>query len=317
MTDLQMLNLRVHRLEWAARDVLELELRAPDGADLPAYEPGAHIDIQLPNGLSRSYSLKGDPALRDRYVVGVGLDARSRGGSSYIHGSLRIGQEIPVRAPLNHFPLAEAPKTVLIAGGIGVTPMTCMARELARRGVDFEFHYAVREKARAAFLDELSGYCPGLALHTDDIAGGPLDLAPIVAGQPEGTHFYCCGPAPMMAAFEAITESLPAETIHVEYFSPKPVETGGADAGFTVVLQKTGKTVEVAADETILDAVKRVGIVPDTSCEDGICGTCETRILEGVADHRDSVLTKKEQEAGKTMMICVSRCKGDRLVLDL
>jgi ferredoxin-NADP reductase len=312
-----MLSLRVHRLEWAAEDIIELDLRAPDGAELPPYEPGAHIDLVLPNGLSRSYSLKGDPALRDRYVVAVGLDAKSRGGSAHIHRSLRVGEVLPVRAPLNHFPLAEAAKTVLIAGGIGVTPITCMARDLARRGAAFEVHYAVRTRTRAAFLDELQACCPTLSLHTDDTAGGPLDLGPIIASQPAGTHFYCCGPAPMMAAFEVATAALPDGCVHVEYFSPKVIETTGTDGPFTLVLQKSGKTIEVAAGETILAACERVGIAPATSCEDGICGTCETRILEGLADHRDSVLTKKEQEAGKTIMICVSRCRGDRLVLDL
>jgi ferredoxin-NADP reductase len=317
MTDTDFLSLRVHRLEWAARDILEVELRAADGRDLPGYEPGAHIDLQLPNGLMRSYSLKGDPALRDRYVVGVGLDAASRGGSAYIHRTLRVGEAVPVRAPLNHFALVKADKTVLIAGGIGVTPLTCMARALAESGQEFEFHYAVRSQDRAAFLPELSTACPSLHLHTDDTEGGPLDLAAIVSGQPQGTHFYCCGPAPMMAAFEAAVAELPDEVVHVEYFSPKVIEKSGADGPFTLVLQKSGKTVEVGADETILAAVERAGITPATSCEDGICGTCETRVIEGVADHRDSVLTAKEQAAGKTMMICVSRCVGARLVLDL
>lgn len=317
MSTTQTLTLRVHRLEWAARDILELDLRALDGRDLPPYAPGAHIDLTLPNGITRSYSLKGDPDLRDRYVVGVGLDAASRGGSRYIHQSLRVGEQIPVRAPLNHFALAEAPHTVLIAGGIGVTPLTCMARDLARRGASFEFHYAVRDAGRAAFLDELRSYCSDMTLHTDDAEGRPLDLGPIIAGQPEGTHFYCCGPLPMMQAFESVTEALPADMIHVEYFAPKPVETSGADGPFTLVLQKSGMTVEVGEGETILAAVERFGLVPETSCEDGICGTCETRVIEGIPDHRDSVLTRAEQEAGKTMMICVSRCKGDRLVLDL
>lgn len=316
--DTKPMTLRVWRMEWAARDALELELRAPACGDLPAYAPGAHIDLHLPNGLIRSYSLKGDPGARDRYVVGVGLDAQSRGGSAFIHRTLRVGQELPVSAPRNHFPLvAAAAKVVLIAGGIGVTPLICMARALAARGAEFQFHYATRNAERAAFLDELRGYDPDLRLHLDDVAGGPLDIAAIVAGQPAGTHFYCCGPAGMMAAFEAATAEIPEDNVHVEYFSPKAIETAGADAAFTLVLNKSGKTAQVAAGETILQAVTRLGVAVETSCEDGICGTCETRILQGVADHRDSVLTRKEQEAGKTMMICVSRCKGDKLVLDL
>jgi len=317
MTDAR-LKLRVQRMEWAATGVIELELRARDGSALPPFAPGAHIDIALPNGLSRSYSLKGDPAQTDRYVVGVGLDPKSRGGSAFVHRQLRVGDEVEVRPPLNHFPLVdEAEKVVLIAGGIGITPMVAMARELARRGANFALHYAVRSPNRAAFLDELRGYTPGLDLHVDEAAGGPCDVAGIIAGLPRGAHVYCCGPAPMMAAFEAATVEMPDDQVHVEYFAPKPVETTGEDGPFTVELKASGKTVEVGADESILTAVARVGITVESSCEDGICGTCETRILEGTADHRDSVLTKSEQDAGKTMMICVSRCKGDKLVLDL
>lgn len=312
-----MLTLCVHRLEWAAQDIIELELRAPDGAALPAYEPGAHIELRLPNGLARSYSLKGASAERDRYVVAVGLDANSRGGSRFIHESLRVGSQLSVRAPANHFPLVEAAHSVLIAGGIGVTPMTCMARALHEKGASFAFHYAVRSQNRAAFADELRDYCPGLHLHCDDEAGGPLDLASLIQGQPEGTHFYCCGPAPMMAAFEGATAQLDDACRHVEYFSAKPVASDGKDAAFTLVLQRSMQTLEVGAEESIIAALERAGVRADTSCEDGICGTCETRILDGNAEHRDSVLTKKEQDAGRTMMICVSRCKGDRLVLDL
>lgn len=316
----QSLNLRVTRMEWAATDILEVEFRAPDGAALPAYQPGAHIDLTLPNGLSRSYSIKGAPEAADRYVVGVGLDAKSRGGSSFVHRTLRVGDMLPVAAPANHFPLVEeAPLTVLIAGGIGVTPLVCMARRLSERGAACIFNYAVRSADRAAFLDELRGLNIELRLHVDAEAGGPLDVAGALAGHPEGTHVYCCGPSGMMQSFEAATADWPEDNVHVEYFTPKVQEEtdAGADGPFEVECRRSGKVVQVAEGQPVSAALIAAGIAVETSCEDGICGTCETRVLEGTPDHRDSVLTKKEREANRTMMVCVSRCKGGRLVLDV
>lgn len=314
------LSLRVTRMEWAATDVLELELRDPGGADLPSYTPGAHLDLKLPNGLTRSYSLKGDPDRRDRYVVGVGLDAGSRGGSAYVHRTLRVGDMLPVAGPRNHFPLAEdAAQSVLIAGGIGVTPMVCMARRLAALGRPCRFHYAVRSADRAAFLDELRALPIELRLHIDAEAGGPLDLGEALAGVGAGAHAYCCGPKGMMAAFEAATADWDAGRVHVEYFTPKEIAPLPADEGGAVSVEcrRSGKTVQVPAGLSIASALKSAGIRVETSCEDGICGTCETRVLDGVPLHRDSVLTRAEQDAGRSMMICVSRCRGDRLVLDI
>ncbi|WP_085884483.1 PDR/VanB family oxidoreductase [Oceanibacterium hippocampi] len=305
-------------MQWEAEGVLSVELRRPDGDELPSYEPGAHVDLRLPNGLVRSYSLAGDPANRDRYVVGVGLDAASRGGSSFVHGKLRVGDRIDVEPPLNHFPLVEdAEKVVLLAGGIGITPMLCMARRLTERGRPLTFHYAVRSRERAAFLDQLEAMGADLRLHVDAEAGGPFDIAAAVAGHPAGTHFYCCGPGPMMAAFEAAVAEVPDERVHVEYFTPKAIETEGADSAFTVRLARKGLTVEVPAGRSILGALADAGVIVPSSCEDGICGTCETRVLDGVPDHRDSVLTKAEQQSNRTMMVCVSRCKGSGLVLDI
>lgn len=309
---------RVQRIEWEADGVISVELRRQDDAALPEFTAGAHIDLHLPSGLVRSYSLSGDQSDRQRYVIGVGLDAASRGGSSYIHNQLRVGQILQIAGPRNHFPLVEdAERVVLIAGGIGITPMFCMMRRLNALGRKFDLYYATRNRQRMAFLAPLQALGP-VNIHCDDEQGGhPLDLAAIVQKYPSGTHFYCCGPTPMLMAFEQATAHLPAESVHVEYFSPKPQDPNAASSSFTVVLARTGREYVVPADKSILDVLSHQGVKIDSSCQDGICGTCETRVLEGQPDHRDSVLTKAEREANKSMMICVSRCKGERLVLDL
>lgn len=310
--------MRVQRIEWEAEGVISVELRRPDGAPLPEFTAGAHIDIHLPNGLVRSYSLSGDQSDRQRYIVGVGLDAASRGGSLYIHNQLRVGQILQIAGPRNHFPLVEdAERVVFIAGGIGITPMFCMMRRLNVLGRKFELHYATRNRQRMAFLASLQALGP-VHIHCDDEQGGrPLDLVAIIQKHPVGTHFYCCGPTPMLTAFEQATAHLPADLVHVEYFSPKPQDPAAESSTFTVVLARTGREYVIPADKSILDVLAHQGVKVDSSCQDGICGTCETRVLEGVPDHRDSVLTKAEREANKSMMICVSRCKGERLVLDL
>jgi ferredoxin-NADP reductase len=311
---------RVHRIEWAAEEILAVEFRRPDGAPLPAFTPGAHIDLHLPNNMLRNYSLLNDSSETHRYVVAVGLDAASRGGSTYIHRELRVGQIVPISAPRNHFPLVEdAPLVVLIAGGIGITPLACMARRLAALGRPYEIHVASRNPGRAAFVDELRALGQPVHAHFDSEHGGaPLDMAPIIANAPAGTNFYCCGPSPMLAAFEAATASLPEGLAHVEYFKakeqPLPASAPGA---FKLTLAKSGLTIDVPANQTILEALLEAGIEADYSCQDGVCGTCETKIIAGAPDHRDSLLSKAERESNKTMMICVSRCAGDHLTLDL
>ncbi len=311
---------RVQRMEWAAEDILAVELRRPDGAALPAFTPGAHIDLHLPNGLVRNYSLLNDIRDSHRYVVAVGLDVHSRGGSKFIHTELRAGQKIRISPPRNNFPLVEnAPKVVLIAGGIGVTPLVCMAFRLAALGRPYEFYLAARNRARAAFIDELNALGQPVHAHFDsEHDGAPLDIAPVVAAAPAGTHFYCCGPGPMLAAFEAATAHLPEGHAHVEYFSAREQPKSDVPEGaFALTLAKSGRTLTVQADKTILEALLDAGIDADYSCQDGVCGTCEVKVITGVPDHRDSLLSKAERESNKTMMICVSRCKGDQLTIDL
>ncbi len=311
------MSLRVHRIEWAAEGILAVELRDPAGGELPAFTAGAHVDLILPNGLTRSYSLANDPAERHRYVLGIGLDPASRGGSRFVHRDLRVGQKVDVEGPRNHFPLEEAaPVTVLIAGGIGITPMAAMAQRLKTIGRPFAFHYAVRDPSRAAFLDLVQPLTPDFHLHVDAVAGAPLDIKAIVAAAPESAHFYCCGPLPMLAAFEAATAGLPVEQVHLEYFQAKP-QAAAVEAPFEVELAKSGTVLLVPPGRSIADVLEGAGIRTATSCCEGICGSCETRLVSGEPDHRDSVLTAAEKAANKTLMICVSRAKGARLVLDL
>ncbi len=308
--------LRLIAIRYAAQDTNLYEFASSDGRPLPAYEPGAHIDLHLPDAVMRQYSLARPYRADQGYLVGVKLDAKTRGGSKWLHDRARVGSNFEVGGPRNNFPLKEdAPHTVLIAGGIGITPIWCMAQRLEEIGAPFELHYAVRSRADAAFLAELERLAPRVRLHVDVEAEAVLDVTAIVASAPEGAHLYCCGPAPMLEAFEAAAGERPPEQVHLEYFSApqlKPLE-----GGFVVVLAKSGREFAVGPGSTILETLRAAGLNVPASCEQGVCGTCETRILEGVPDHRDLLLTPAEKASGKTMMICCSGSLGDRLVLDL
>ena len=311
--------LRVHRIEWAAEGTVVVEFRDPCGQTLPPFTPGAHIELNLPNGIRCNYSLLNDSAEDHRYVVAVALDAASRGGSAYMHRDLRVGQSIHVSRPRNQFPLVEdAEHVVFIAGGIGITPICSMMRRLAALDRSFELHYATRTADRAAFLSDLRALGRPVHVHFDAEHGGaPLAIAPIIRAARPNAHFYCCGPTPMLDTFEMATRYLPEGRARVEYFKPKEQPPLAETGRFTVILAKSGRAFEIAADQTILGVLLETGISAEHSCMEGVCGTCETRIIEGTADHRNSVLSKSEREANRTMMICISRCLGDRLVLDL
>ncbi len=312
------LSLRVHRLERAGEGVLSVELRAPDGGALPGFTAGAHVDISLPNGLTRSYSLANDPAETHRYVLGIGLDPASKGGSRYVHKNLHVGDLLPVAPPRNHFGLhEEAPHSVLIAGGIGVTPILAMAHRLHALKASFSVVYAVREQDRAAYAEDLARLAPAFTLHCDDKAGGPLDITAVVKAAPAGSHFYCCGPVPMLAAYEAACAGLPPEQVHLEYFKAPVVENAGASSSFEVEVKSRGTVFTIPPDKSILDVLTEAGIAASSACHEGICGSCEVKMLDGEADHRDAVLTAAEKAANKSLMICVSRAKSPRLVLDL
>jgi tetrachlorobenzoquinone reductase len=292
------------------------EIARRDGAFLPQAEAGAHIDLHLANGLTRQYSLVEHGVAPSRYLLGIKRDPNSRGGSRFIFETLKRGTPLVISTPRNHFPLdLSAPHHVLIAGGIGITPIHAMTQMLGANQASFELHYAGRTRSQMAFLDRLPQR--GTAnIHCDDEHGGALlDLEKIVAGAREGSHFYCCGPTPMLDAFRSAARAVPDTHVHVEYFSPK--EQANKDGGFTVTLARTGKEVTVAAGQSILETLREAGLALDSSCEQGICGVCETRVISGIPDHRDSVLSDHEHASNKTMMICCSGCKSDRLVLDL
>jgi len=312
------LQLVLTRIELAARDTNLYTFERADGGSLPAAEAGAHIGLRLPNGLERQYSLVVSDPTPASYVVGVKKDAASRGGSSWIHDELKVGMSLQIDVPRNNFPLKEdAEHTVLIAGGIGITPIYSMTRRLESLGRAFDLHYSCRSRADAAFSRELSAK-PNAHIHFDDEAGGKLlPIVDIVLAAPRGAHLYCCGPAPMLAAFEAACQSdgRPQSNIHVEYFTQK--YEAATSGGYIVRLARSKRELAIPDGKSILQCCLDAGLKVDHSCEEGICGACETKVLEGTPDHRDSILSESERASGKTMMICCSGSKSPRLVLDL
>ncbi|WP_406170798.1 PDR/VanB family oxidoreductase [Streptomyces canus] len=312
MSDAYEAELVVDRRDSAADGVLALTLRHPLGEQLPQWEPGAHIDVVLGPGLERQYSLCGDPADRTAWRIAVLREPAGRGGSAHVHEQLGQGDKVGVRGPRNHFTLRPAPRYRFIAGGIGITPILPMLAAAEAEGAEWTLLYGGRTRESMAFTEELSRYGDRVTVAPQD-ESGLLDLASVLDGVPEGTLVYCCGPGPLL---DAVEERCPAGLLHVERFTPK--EQPAADnTEFEVELAQTGTTVTVAPDVSVLDAVRASGVEVLFSCTEGTCGTCETDVLDGTPDHRDSVLTDEEREAGETMMICVSRCRGKKLVLDL
>ena len=308
--------LRVDRIETVADRVVSLRLTGEEL--LPRWEPGAHLDLMLPSGKVRQYSLCGDPAEPDAYTVGVLREVAGRGGSAEVHDLLRAGVPVRVRGPRNHFPLVEAERYLFIAGGIGITPIIAMVRAVAERGADWRLVYGGRTRASMAFADELTQRYPHrVELVPEDEDGRP-DLATILAGTRAGTAVYCCGPEGLIAAVERQAGGL---ELQVERFTGggtdrvAPIPAGARS--FAVELARAGKTVRVGPEQTLLEAVRNVVPGVPYDCEEGYCGSCETRVLDGAPEHRDSILSAAERSAGETMMICVSRCSAARLTLDL
>ncbi|MDT7705745.1 MAG: hypothetical protein QOG20_1352 [Pseudonocardiales bacterium] len=289
----------------AADGVVVLTLRG----DLPPWEPGAHVDLVTPEG-PRQYSLCGDPADEGVWRIGVLREPDGRGGSAFVHDELLPGTTVRVRGPRNHFPLLPSPSYLFIAGGIGITPLLPM---IDAAGADWRLVYGGRTRTSMAFLDALQPD-PRVTVAPQDETG-LLDLDALLGEPRADTLVYCCGPEPLLAAVEERCASWPAGSLRVERFAPKPV--AGASTSFEVELTQSGVTLTVPADRSILDVVEEAGVTVLSSCSEGTCGTCETAVLDGEIDHRDSVLTTDEQSEGDCMMICVSRASCARLVLDL
>lgn len=315
--DAGMTSLRVTSITPEAEDVVSLRLERPDGGPLPEWTPGAHIDARWEAGLERQYSLCGDPADRDRWRLAVLKEQEGRGGSAYVHERLRLYDSVLTRGPRNHFQLVGAEEYLFIAGGIGITPILPMIAEVVGAGRRWQLVYGGRRRASMAFLGELARHGSGVVIHPEDELG-LLPLDSLLAGPRPGMVVYCCGPERLLVAAETRCSSWPDGSFHCERFAPKPDEAERrVDREIVVVLKRSGLELTVPPGESILEVLKQAGVGPPFSCEEGTCGTCETTILEGVADHRDSLLTEAERTAGQTMMICVSRALSDRLVLDI
>ncbi|MGW1210195.1 PDR/VanB family oxidoreductase [Streptomyces sp. NPDC002499] len=301
----RVLRLLVAGHETVADGVVQLRL---EGRDLPRWEPGAHLDLVLPSGLVRQYSLCGDPADTSSYTVATRLVEDGRGGSREVHEQVREGMELEVRGPRNRFPLVDAPAHVFVAGGIGITPVLPMLRALGD-GTEWRLLYCGRTRASMPFLAEIEKLGGGgrVTVVAEDEAGLP-DLDGLLADVPEDAAVYCCGPEGLMAA---VAERIPR--VHLERFAPRVSSDGNSE--FEVELRRSGRTLTVPADSTVLAAVRAE--LPDTaySCAQGFCGTCQQRVLEGEVDHRDELLT--DAERADSMLICVSRARSDRLVLDM
>ncbi|MCL8013633.1 PDR/VanB family oxidoreductase [Streptomyces sp. AS02] len=312
MSDVYEAELVVDRRELAADGVLALTLRHPLGEPLPAWEPGAHVDVVLGPDLERQYSLCGDPADRTRWRIAVLREPDGRGGSAHVHEQVGQGAKVRVRGPRNHFRLEPSPRYLFIAGGIGITPILPMLAAAEAAGAEWTLLYGGRTRGSMAFTEELGPYGERVQISPQD-ESGLLDLVSVLDDVPDGTLVYCCGPGPLL---DAVEERCPSGVLHIERFQAKdrPV---GEDGEFEVELAQSGLTLTVAPGVSLLDAVRAAGVEVLYSCTEGTCGTCETDVLDGTPDHRDSVLTQEERESGETMMICVSRCRGKRLVLDL
>ncbi|MER7502705.1 PDR/VanB family oxidoreductase [Nonomuraea pusilla] len=314
-----MTELRVLQLRWEAEDVVSVTLADPGGARLPTWEPGAHVDVRTPAGV-RQYSLCGDPRDTGTWRVAVLREPGGRGGSQWIHDALRVGRLVTVGAPRNAFPLVAAPRYLFVAGGIGVTPLLPMIGRAELSGVPWRLLYGGRRRASMAFLGELGAYGDRVAVRPQDEQGLP-DLRAELERLPEGTAVYCCGPAGLIAAVEELWPGDRPGTLHVERFAPAaPLDTASdtaSDTAFDVELVRSGVTLRVPAGRSILDVVEGEGLAELGSCYQGTCGSCETKVLDGTPDHRDSVLSAAERAAGTSMMLCVSRCSSSRLVIDL
>jgi ferredoxin-NADP reductase len=297
-------------------DVVSLTLTRPDGGRLPDWAPGAHIDVVLPSGMTRQYSLCGDRWDAHSYRVAVLREQAGRGGSAYVHDQLAVGDLVGVGGPQNNFRLVPSGKYLFIAGGVGITPLLPMIYQAELLGADWNLTYGGRRRSSMAFLEELTGYGQRVRIVPQD-EYGLLDLASLL-GQPRAeVKVYCCGPPPLLEAVGVMCAKWPPHSLHAERFVPKELAAPVRDASFQVELARSGRTVTVGRQTSVLAAARDAGVNVLSSCQEGVCGTCETAVLAGRPDHRDSILDDDERAAGDCMFICVSRSCTDRLVLDL
>nr|WP_271208818.1 PDR/VanB family oxidoreductase [Rhodococcus wratislaviensis]GLK33171.1 ferredoxin [Rhodococcus wratislaviensis] len=307
---------RVSGKQLAAEDVVQIELTGLADEPLPAWEPGAHIDLVIEGAPTRQYSLCGSPSDRRSYQVGVLRDAAGRGGSIYIHDELEVGDVLMVRGPRNHFHLVEAERVLFIAGGIGITPLLPMIEATEAAGRDWQLLYGGRRLSSMAFRDRLAQYGSRVVISPAD-EHGLLDLPSHLNVPRSDTAIYCCGPEPLLAAVQALGSGWSEGSIHFERFAPKEAPPPVLDAAFQVVCAYSNVELTVEPGESIIDVVADAGVPVSGSCFEGTCGTCQVPVLEGEPDHQDSVLTPDEQASNSTMMICVSRSRTPRLVLDI
>lgn len=316
------LSVRVAAKKAEAQDICSFELVEVSGRGLPAFSAGSHVDIHLGDGLTRQYSLCNDPAESHRYLIAVLRDPATRGGSLAMHDRVQVGDLLQISAPKNHFALAhDAQRHLLLAGGIGVTPILCMAERLAATGAEFEMHYCTRSRERTAFAGRIAAapFAPRVQLHFDDgPAGQRFDIAARLATPEPGTHLYVCGPKGFMDAVlaSARQQGWPESQLHWEFFAAE-VASKATDESFEVQVASSGRVVVVPKNQTVVQALAAAGIEVPTSCEQGVCGTCITRVIEGIPDHKDLYFTPEEQAANDQFTPCCSRAKSARLVLDL
>jgi ferredoxin-NADP reductase len=306
----------VAALETEADGILSVRLEPVVGDKLPAWEPGAHIDLVLGPDLERQYSLCGDPTDLSSWRLGILREPESRGGSAHVHEKLAVGDEVVCRGPRNNFALVEADEYLFLAGGVGITPILPMVAACEDAGKPWRLFYGGRQESTMAFRAELAPYGERVTLWPQD-THGLLDLATILGTPAAGTAIYCCGPGVLLDAVEQQCATWPTGSLHLERFRPKEGALDGTDIPFEVELDASGITLTVGADETLAEAIEAAGVDLPTSCREGTCGTCETDVLEGEPDHRDSYLGAEEQASGEVIMPCCSRSRSPRLVLDL
>lgn len=315
------LAVRISAITYGGEGTHLFQLTAPDGGLLPSFTAGAHIDLHLPCGI-RQFSIASPQHKRDGLLIAVKKELKGRGGSKYLHEVARVGDILKIGHPRNNFELVEgARRSVFIAGGIGITPIHSMIARLEERGDPWELHYAVPRRSEAMFLNtflllnSFSSGAPRFHLHAKDERDGErLDVAALVDATEPGTHLYCCGPTDMLRTFERACEGRPSGTVHLEFFTSDVAVAN--EGGFTVELARSGRKITVQPGQTILEALREAGLTAETSCEQGVCGTCETRVLGGIPDHRDMLLSAEEKAANDCMMICCSGSLTPTLVID-